>query len=371
MNPVRVLVVDDSALMRKLIPQMLERDGSIQVVGTAVDGAFGLQRVAELKPDVVTLDLEMPHMDGLAMLRELMRKHRLPVIVVSAHTREGASMTMKALGFGAFDFIAKPQDGSTHIEEIAAELVRKIKVAAQSGVGRALQLPFDFAATPPRRAKVAQASAPSKVVAIGISTGGPNTLQYLLSQLPADFPACILIVQHMPEGFTEMLARRLDEHCAISVREARSGDALSAGTALICPGNRHLRLIRRADGSLGLALSSEPAVNGHRPSVSVLFQSVAHEAGRNSIAVLMTGMGDDGAEALGSVKAAGGLTIAQDAESCVVFGMPRAAIEKGNAMRVISLDALANTLQVQCGRQNPVSALRHDPVLDPVEVRPE
>jgi len=368
-KPVRVLVVDDSALMRKLIPQMLQRDGSIQVVGTAVDGEFGLQKIAELNPDVVTLDLEMPRMDGLAMLRELTRKHRLPVIVVSAHTTEGASMTFKALGLGAFDFIAKPKDAtSTHMERIAAELVHKIKVAAHTGfAGRSFQLPFEFAAAPPPKPKMDSGRLPNKVVAIGISTGGPNTLHYFLSQLPGEFPGAILIVQHMPEGFTEMLARRLDDACDIRVREARSGDALRAGTALICPGNRHMRLIRKVDGSFGVALSSEPPVNGHRPSVSVLFQSLAHEAGRASIAVLMTGMGEDGAEALGSVKAAGGLTIAQDAESCVVFGMPRAAIEKGNAMRTVSLDALANTLQVQCGLPNSAhAASMNDPVLNPV-----
>src|SRR5581483_6661407 len=188
---------------------------------------------------------------------------------------------------------------------------------------------------------------------------------------PADFPASILIVQHMPEGFTEMLARRLDEACEIRVKEASSGDALRAGTALICPGNRHMRLIRRVDGSFGVAVSNDPPVNGHRPSVSVLFQSLAREAGRGCIAVLMTGMGEDGAEALGSVKAAGGLTIAQDANSCVVFGMPRAAIEMGNAMRTVSLDALANTLQVQCGLPNSGHTSVNDPALNPVGSRPE
>ena len=373
-KPVRVLVVDDSALMRKLIPQLLERDGSIQVVGTAVDGAFGLQKIAELKPDVVTLDVEMPRMDGLEMLRELTRKHRIPVIVVSAHTTQGASMTFKALNLGAFDFVAKPKEAaSARMEEIADDLIRKIKVAAQAGVvGRAFQLPFEFAAAPPRKQKVQETRPPNKVVAIGISTGGPNALHYVLSQLPADFPAGILVVQHMPEGFTEMLARRLDDCCAISVKEACSGDVLRAGTALVCPGNRHMRLIRKTDGSYGVALSGEPPVNGHRPSVTVMFLSVAQEAGRNSVAVLMTGMGEDGAEALGAVKAVGGLTIAQDADSCVVFGMPRAAIEKGNAMRVVPLDALANTLQVQCGLPKPAHAVSDkDRVLHPVVSQPE
>jgi len=186
-----------------------------------------------------------------------------------------------------------------------------------------------------------------KVVAIGISTGGPNALQYVLSQLPADFPAAIVVVQHMPEGFTELFARRLDECCAIDVKEAHSGDLLLAGRALICPGNRHMKLKRMPLGDI-IVLSDEEKVSGHRPSVDVLFRSVAQEFGRDSIGLIMTGMGEDGADALGDIKNAGGMTIAQDEESCVVYGMPRAAIERGNAMRVVPLDALANTLLAQC-----------------------
>ncbi len=348
-KPVRVLVVDDSALMRKLIPQMLQRDPSIQVVGTAVDGAFGLQKIAELKPDVVTLDLEMPRMGGMEMLRELTRTHRLPVLVVSAHSTEGAAATFKALALGAFDFIAKPKNAaSAQMEDIAEELVRKIKAAAQSEFQhRAVQLPLKFASAPVKATR-APAKAANRVIAIGVSTGGPNALQYLLSQLPADFPASIVIVQHMPEGFTEMFARRLDECCSIAVKEAQSGDLLLAGRALLCPGNRHIRVLRRNQRDL-VVLSDEPRVNGHRPSVDVLFRSLAQEIGSAGIALLMTGMGEDGADAMGAVKAAGGLTIAQSGDSCAVFGMPRAAIERGVATRVVPLDALAHTLQAQCG----------------------
>jgi two-component system chemotaxis response regulator CheB len=347
MQPIRVLVVDDSALMRKLIPQMLERDGSIRVVGTAMDGAFALAKMEELKPDVVTLDLEMPRMDGTEALREITRKYRLPVIVVSAHTTAGASATFKALALGALDFVAKPAGAaSQHMDEIAAELIAKIKMAAHSTTGAAPAISPAVQTSKPARPRPTQLAA--KIVAIGISTGGPNTLQYVLSQLPADFPGSILVVQHMPEGFTEMFARRLNGSCAIEVKEARSGDLLTAGRALVCPGNRHMRVRRMPLGAVTV-LSDEDRVHGHRPSVDVLFRSVAEEFGSGSIAVLMTGMGDDGADAMGAVKAAGGLTIAQSAESCVVFGMPKAAIERGHAVRVLSLDALANTLQAQCG----------------------
>ncbi len=351
-QPIRVLVVDDSALMRKLIPQMLERDGSIQVAGTAMDGAFALSKIEELKPDVVTLDLEMPRMDGTETLREITRKHHVPVIVVSAHTTAGASATFKALAMGALDFVAKPVDVAHHMDEIAAELIAKIRIAAHSEISAAPAIanlrPSAKQPRPPSK------QAPTRVVAIGISTGGPNTLQYVLSQLPADFPGTILVVQHMPEGFTEMFARRLNETCAIEVKEARSGDLLLAGRALICPGNRHMRVRRMPLGPVAV-LSDEERVNGHRPSVDVLFRSVAQEFGPKAIAVLMTGMGDDGADAMCAVKAAGGLTIAQSSESCVVYGMPKAAIERGHALRVLSLDALANTLQAQCGTSGPIT----------------
>jgi two-component system chemotaxis response regulator CheB len=360
-QPIRVLVVDDSALMRKLIPRLLERDGSIRVVGTAMDGSFALAKIEELKPDVITLDLEMPRMDGTETLREIMRKHRIPVIVVSAHTTAGASATFKALAMGALDFVAKPADAaSAHMDEIAAELIAKIKVAAHNELGAVPAIPHvPQAAKQPR-----PRTAPTRIVAIGISTGGPNTLQYVLSQLPADFPGAILVVQHMPEGFTEMFARRLNDTCAIEVKEARSGDLLVAGRVLICPGNRHLRVRRMPLGPVAV-LSDEDPVKGHRPSVDVLFRSVAQEFGPQAIALQMTGMGDDGADAMGAVKAAGGLTIAQSAESCVVFGMPKAAIERGHAMRVVPLDALAHTLHAQCAaaRSAPAAGMVPQPAV--------
>jgi two-component system chemotaxis response regulator CheB len=343
-KPVRVLVVDDSALMRKLIPQMIEREGSIQVVGTAMDGSFALEKIPDLKPDVVTLDLDMPRMDGMETLRKIMRKHPLPTIVVSAHSTEGASATFKALSLGAFDFVTKPKDPTTHMDEIAHELVSKIKGAAKSQLVR---LPEPQAQKKPKLPLRRVGVPPTKIVAIGVSTGGPQALQYVLSQMPADFPGTILIVQHMPEGFTEMFAKRLDETCAIEVKEAKSGDLLVPGRVLICPGNKHMKVKHMPLGDV-VVLTDGEKVNGHRPSADVLMHSVAMEFGDRSLGVLMTGMGEDGAEGLGSVKQCGGLTIAQTEESCVVYGMPRVAVERGHAMRVVALDALANTLQAQC-----------------------
>jgi two-component system chemotaxis response regulator CheB len=346
-QPVRVLVVDDSALMRKLIPQILETDNSIQVVGTAMDGNFGLKKIDELKPQVITLDLEMPGMGGLDMLKEIMRRHRIPVIVVSSHSTEGASVTLKALSLGAFDFVSKPHDVSSRMPEVAQELISKIKAAAQSR-GIPIHSATEFPVPVPRpKGKPGEKRTPTKIVAIGISTGGPQSLQYLLAQLPADFPGSIVVVQHMPEGFTEMFARRLDECCSLNVKEAQSGDLLLAGRVLICPGSRHMKLKRLPLGDIAI-LSDDPRVNGHRPSADVMFKSVAEEFGQRALGLLMTGMGEDGAHGLGLIKAAGGMTIAQGEHSCVVFGMPKAAIERGHAMRVVELEALASTLQAQC-----------------------
>jgi len=341
---VRVLVVDDSALMRKMIPQMLDADESIEVVGTAMDGTFCLKKIEELHPNVVTLDLEMPGMNGIDTLKEIMRRHPVPVIVFSSHSIEGASITLKALGLGAFDFVTKPKDASTHMAETSKELIAKVKAAAECKLK-----PRIPSGIPSKPEKVSASGSPTKVIAIGVSTGGPQALEYLLTQLPGDFPGAILIVQHMPEGFTDMFARRLDELCALRVKEAQSGDLLLPGRVLICPGSRHLRAKRLPLGDVAV-LTDDARVNGHRPSVDVLFRSVAEEFKSQAVAVLMTGMGDDGAEGLGVVKKEGGMTVAQSEESCVVFGMPKAAIERGYAIRVVSLDVMGATLQAICGR---------------------
>ncbi len=341
---VRVLVVDDSALMRKLIPQILATDPSIEVVGTAMDGNFGLRKIEDLKPQVITLDLEMPGLNGIDTLKEIVRRWRLPVIVVSSHSTAGASITLKALGLGAFDFVAKPQDVSARMPEIAAELIGKIKAAAES---RGVRVQLAPESVPAEKLRKPGPTVPTCIVAIGVSTGGPHALQYLFSQLPPEFPGSILVAQHMPDGFTEMFAKRLDESCSIRVKEAQSGDLLLAGRALICPGNRHLKVKRLPLGNVAV-LADDPRVNGHRPSVDVLFRSVAEEFGSQSVAVLMTGMGEDGASGMGAVRAAGGMTIAQSEESCVVYGMPKAAIERGYVVRIVDLEALPSTLQVLC-----------------------
>ena len=344
---IRVLVVDDSALMRRLIPEALLQDTSIEVVGTAMDGEMGLKKIEELKPEVVTLDLDMPRMDGMEMLRQITRKHHVPVIVVSAHTEQGASLTLKALGLGAFDFVTKPQDAAKgQLHAIAAELSMKIKAAVAAGAPKMILTVPTVKQKEPRSFST-QPRWPSRIVALGVSTGGPQALQYLFSQIPGEFPGCFVVVQHMPEGFTQMFAQRLDESCALEVKEAQSGDLLLAGRVLICPGDRHIKVRRMEHGDV-VILVDQARVNGHRPSVDVLFHSVAQEFGRKTVGVLMTGMGEDGAAGLGAIRDAGGYTIAQHPETCVVDSMPRTAIERGFAQRIASLAGMAEAIMSRC-----------------------
>jgi two-component system, chemotaxis family, protein-glutamate methylesterase/glutaminase len=347
--PVKVLVVDDSALMRKLIPQLLQDDPAIQVVGTAMDGLLGLKKIGELHPDVVTLDLEMPRMDGLDMLKEIVRQYSIPVIVVSSHTSKGAYSALNALSLGAFDFVAKPTDSPKGgLEQIAGELAVKIKVAAISGPPKlTFQYKTPGPSAPAGPKQQHDEERPSRVVAIGVSTGGPNALHFMVSQIQADFTGCLVIVQHMPEGFTGMFARRLNDCSAIHVTEALSGDVLRPGRAFVCPGNRHMKIRRTPQGDV-IVLVDQAPVNGHRPSVDVLFRSVAQELGKESAAVIMTGMGDDGAQGMGEVQRAGGITIAQSLETCVVDSMPRSAIQAGYASRTVPLESLPGVLQVLC-----------------------
>jgi two-component system, chemotaxis family, protein-glutamate methylesterase/glutaminase len=308
-----------------------------------------LKKIAELRPDVVTLDLEMPRMDGIETLRTIMRNVPLPVIVFSSHSKEGAYSTFKALALGAIDFVGKPKDAAVgNLDPVASQLAEKIKVAKRAGGTRALPK-VEMETPAPRKNRTRLALPPNRVIAIGISTGGPNALQYVLSQIPGDFPSTFVIVQHMPEGFTDMFARRLDECCALDVQEAKSGDLLLAGRVLICPGNRHIMVRRMPRGEM-VVLSDGPTINGHRPSVDVLFHSVAQEFALTAVGVLMTGMGDDGAEGLGAIKAAGGMTIAQSEDTCVVGGMPRTAITKGYANKVVPLDGMAAYLINQYGQ---------------------
>jgi len=292
-----------------------------------------------------------------------MRRAPLPVILFSTHSKEGGYATLKALALGAVDFLAKPKDAAAgHLDEIADQLIAKIKVAKRAA-GRKLP-PAIIEDKPAPKKGTRAALPPRRIIAIGISTGGPNALQFVLSQIPADFQSTIIVVQHMPEGFTEMFAKRLDECCALEIQEARSGDLLLAGRVLICPGNRHIMVRRMPRGDM-VVLSDGPPVNGHRPSADVLFHSVAQEFGLTVVGVLMTGMGDDGAEGLGAIKAAGGMTIAQSEDTCVVSGMPRAAILKGYANKIIPLDGVAAFLMSNYGAErNPADKLEKNDKYD-------
>jgi two-component system chemotaxis response regulator CheB len=279
--------------------------------------------------------------------------------VFSTHSKEGAYSTFKALALGAIDFVAKPRDAAAgNLDPVAYQLIEKIKVAKRAGGPKALPKPAAESALPPKK-QARVALPPSRVIAIGISTGGPNALQYVLSQIPGDIPATFVVVQHMPEGFTEMFARRLDECCALDVQEAKSGDLLLAGRVLICPGNRHLMVRRMPRGDMAI-LSDGPPMNGHRPSADVLFHSVAQEFGLTAVGIIMTGMGEDGAEGIGAIKSAGGMTIAQSEETCVVGGMPRAAIVKGYVNKVIPLDGLSGYLVREYGNERSSSQEKSD-----------
>ena len=337
---IKVLVVDDSALMRKMIPLILEKDPDIEVIATAVDGRFALNKAAKYKPDVITLDIDMPGMDGLTTLKHIVSDYGIPVVIVSSLTVKGAELAMKAFEIGAMEVVAKPADAiSVHIRDIAEELIRKVVAVSAASPSQLVQGPR-VEARADEKAGVKKAAGPAEyVVAIGISTGGPNALSRLLPQLPKDLPAAVLVVQHMPPGFTEVFAGRLSKTCALEVKEARDGDLVLPGRVLIAPGNFHLKIKKTALGPIAV-LSSRPPVNGHRPSADVLFQSVAEEYGPRALGVIMTGMGEDGAEGIGAIKRAGGRTIAQDEKSSVVFGMPKAAIKTGCVDRVVSLDEM-------------------------------
>lgn len=339
---IKVLVVDDSALMRKMIPLILEKDPNIEVIATAVDGRFALNKAAKYRPDVITLDLDMPGMDGLTTLKHIVSDYGIPVVIVSSLTVEGAQSTMKAFELGAMEVVAKPADAiSVHIRDIAEELIRKVLAVAASSPSKL----FPEAQVPATdKAKVKKTVATSEfVAAIGISTGGPNALSYLLPKLPSDFPAALLVVQHMPPGFTEVFANRLNKVCSLEVKEAKDGDLVIPGRVLIAPGDSHMK-IKKTSMSTIVVLSKRPPVNGHRPSADVLFQSVAEEYGPKALGVIMTGMGEDGAQGIGEIRKAGGRTVAQDEKSCIVFGMPKAAIRTGCVDRVVSLDEMSGAI---------------------------
>lgn len=346
--PHRVLIIDDSAVVRRALTLQLQAHHDIVVVGTAADPYIARERIAELRPDVLTLDLEMPRMDGLTFLRKLMAHHPMPVIVVSSITPAGCETALACLDAGAAAVLCKPS-AAYAIGELGAELASVIRDAAEAPLRPRLQphAPLPTAAAPapaaPQPGPPVLAGATNRVIALGCSTGGTEALAHVLPRLPRSCPG-VLIVQHMPAGFTTQFARRLNEASAIEVREARDGDTLGPGLALLAPGSHHMRLVR--DGAVHrVRLADEPPVSRHRPSVDVLFHSVAQHAASNALGILMTGMGRDGADGMLAMRRAGAHTIAQDEHTCVVFGMPRAAIDLDAARQILPLDQVPAAIE--------------------------
>lgn len=328
---VRLLIVDDSSLVRSILSRELGGDSGIEVVGTAPDPYVARDMIVRLKPDVLTLDLEMPRMDGLTFLRKLMRYQPMPVLVVSSLTPAGSHLALEALDAGALDVLGKPGPAYS-VGDMASQLSEAVRAAATvtvTGVSR----------KQPTVRRLSMTRTTNKVVAIGASIGGTSAIQQVLSAMPADAPG-IVIAQHMPEHFTASFASRLREVCAIDVCEARSGDAVVPGVALIAPGNKHL-VLRRDGAAYRVEVRSGPMVSGHRPSIDVLFKSVARYAGANAVGVIMTGMGHDGAAGLMAMKTAGARTFAQDEQSSVVFGMAQEAIKRDAVGAVVPLAGIA------------------------------
>jgi two-component system, chemotaxis family, protein-glutamate methylesterase/glutaminase len=344
---IRVLVVDDSAVVRQTLSEVLSSDPAIEVIGAASDPFVAAERIREQVPDVIMLDIEMPRMDGLTFLQKIMSQHPIPVIICSSLAEEGAQSTLKALEYGAVDIIAKPRLGSKRfLEESSVVLCEAVKAAAVARLSaftpKHVIEPKLTADAILSRATVPMLDTTEKVVLIGASTGGTEALRSLLEALPPDAPG-IVIVQHMPEVFTRAFANRLDTLCRISVKEAESNDTVLRGRALIAPGNRHA-LLKRSGARYYVDIKDGPLVSRHRPSVDVLFRSAARYAGRNAVAVIMTGMGDDGARGMLEMKEAGAATIAQDEATSVVFGMPKEAIKRGGVDSVVPLEAIAGSI---------------------------
>ncbi|MFN3531885.1 MAG: chemotaxis response regulator protein-glutamate methylesterase [Candidatus Brocadia sp.] len=344
---VKVLIVDDSAVVRKILSTGLSNDPGIEVVGTAADPFIARDKIINLRPDVITLDVEMPRMDGISFLQRLMAYYPLPVIMVSSLTQAGCETTLKALEVGALDFVAKPSlDVSHTLNEIVTELAEKIKESAGVKVKKKEYFKNadnnKSAIIKNTQTSHALINSTHKIIAIGASTGGTEALKEVLTQMPPNAPG-ILIVQHMPQLFTKSFADRLNSLCSIEVREAKDGDSIIPGLALIAPGNYHMEL-RRNGARYYVTTYQGPQVRRHRPSVEVLFESVAKYAGANAVGVIMTGMGDDGAGGLLKMKDAGAKTLAQDEESCVVFGMPKEAIKLGAVDTVVPLNKITPSI---------------------------
>jgi two-component system chemotaxis response regulator CheB len=338
-TPVRVLIVDDSAVMRQLLTSLLEADPEIIVVGTAADPYIARDRIKALNPDVITLDVEMPHMDGLTFLRKIMTLRPMPVVMISTLTQSGAETTLEALEIGAVDFIAKPaHEQAERLAELAEELQQKVKAAAQVRV--TVRRP------PAPRAPRRLLRPTGRIVFVGASTGGVEALKTLLMGLPENCPPT-LITQHMPPRFTTGFAERLNRECPMKVSEAADGDTIETGHVYIAPGSHHLEIVRAGNGHV-CRLSDGPPVSGHRPSVDVLFRSAARVCAKSAVAAILTGMGKDGAEGLLELRRAGGTTLGQDEESALIYGMPRAAFERGAVMRQHSLSRMADAILDAC-----------------------
>jgi two-component system chemotaxis response regulator CheB len=344
---IRVLIVDDSAVVRHTLSEVLSSDPGIEVIATAGDPFVAAERISEQIPDVITLDIEMPRMDGLTFLKKIMSQHPIPVVICSSLAEEGAQSTFKALEYGAVEIVTKPRLGTKQfLEDSRVLLCEAVKAAASAKVGTLRpsqtvepKLTADAILSPATHAMV---ETTEKVVVIGASTGGTEALKTVLEALPSDTPG-IVIVQHMPELFTRAFANRLDGLCNITVKEAETNDTVIRGRALIAPGNHHL-LLKRSGARYYVEIKDGPLVCRHRPSVDVLFRSAARYAGRNAVGVILTGMGDDGARGMFEMKQAGAATIAQDEASCVVFGMPKEAIKLGGVDRILPLHAVAGAI---------------------------
>jgi two-component system chemotaxis response regulator CheB len=331
---IRVLVTDDSLFMRATIKKLLERDGRFEVIGEAKNGQEAVDKVRALKPDVCTMDFNMPVLDGVSAVREIMRVQPTPVVMLSAHTRDGARETIDALREGAIDFVTKPSgEVSAELGDVAPKLLAKLVAASQVR---------PIAPVVPERSEVARANPAHglRVVVVAISTGGPAALSQLLPAIPRDAPLALLIVQHLPAGFTAPLAERLDGISTFHVREAAEGDRPMPGIALIAPGDRHLDI--HSDGRLHIV--EGPELNGVRPSADITMRAAARIYGRRAVGLVMTGMGRDGADGVRAIKQAGGVTLVQDQATSVIYGMPRAAVETGCVDRVLPLDRLAEAL---------------------------
>ncbi|MDY0291837.1 MAG: chemotaxis response regulator protein-glutamate methylesterase [Desulfuromonadaceae bacterium] len=337
---IRVLVVDDSALIRQILTKGLSMDPQIEVVGSAIDPYVARDKIIKLRPDVLTLDVEMPRMDGVEFLRKLMPQYPIPVVMVSSLTQRGKQITIEALEAGAVDFVSKPTSNVAHgMNSMLCELRKKVKNAAGANVShwknKTPSKPSALMAMSSR----ALAESTDKVIAIGASTGGTEALKKVVCKFPATAPG-VVIVQHMPPGFTKMFAERLNQLCAMEVKEAETGDRIRSGRILIAPGAKQLTVVR--SGGMYL-VRCEPGekVSGHCPSVDVMMHSIAKNVGANAIGVMLTGMGSDGAEGMLAMRNAGARNIAQDEASCVVFGMPKVAYEKGGAEKLVPLENIA------------------------------